>query len=196
MELRKEEMDDFIGKFGQSRLCGDRALRLSVRRRPAPSKMQGSNPSAQLSEGPDLESVYRASRRDPSGTPRRRLSSRRHRSRRLWRRYRGGAYRGGVFYCGGASMVASTAAGTAVGLGRGGTAGAPAARSPPAPLSACSLLEPRRLTRDLRPRRDCAGITPIQATATASGTPANKLRPDLLTRAEASIPRPGREPVF
>ena len=71
-------------------------------------EMQGSNPSASLSDGMISKVVYGPSRRDRCGAARRRLPSRRNRRRRLSRRrlpgggvYRGGVYHGGVYRGGG-----------------------------------------------------------------------------------------------
>jgi hypothetical protein len=71
---------------------------------------------------------------------------------------------------------ASTAAGTAAGRDRAGIDGVRAERSRPALRSAFWPPARPSPTRASRQRRDCAGITPIQATARASGTPAKATR--------------------
>ena len=118
-------------------------------------EMQGSNPSAHVERRDDLESVYRASRRDRCGAARRRLPSRRNRRWRLsWRRLPrrrlsrrrlsgGGVYRGAGVYRGGYGGWArpgwyrwgpggAIAAGAAVGVLAAGAAVAYAG-PPPAP---------------------------------------------------------------
>ena len=82
----------------------------------------------------------------------------------------------------------------AAGRGPAGIAGVRAARSRPALLSACSLQGQRRPTRALRPRQDCAGTTPTQATSRDSGTPASRPRTMWTGRgfyASAESPRRG-----
>ena len=112
-------------------------------------EMQGSNPAPNAERRDNFESVYRASRRDPSGTTRRRLPSRRDRRRlswRLWlprRRLRGGyGYHGGVYRGGYGGWArpgwyrwgpgGAIAAGAAIGVLAAGAAVAYAGQ-PPAP---------------------------------------------------------------
>ena len=101
-------------------------------------EMQGSNPTASLSDGL-ISKVYIAHRGVTAVGPRGGVY---HRGGTVAGRgyggvYRGGVYRGGVYT---ATMAAFIAAATAAGLGRAGIAGDPAARLRPALRWACSPL--------------------------------------------------------
>src|SRR5271169_2888811 len=84
----------------------------------------------------------------------------------------------------------STAEDMAAGRGPAGIAGARAARSRLALLSACSLRGRLSPTRASRRRRDYAGTTPTQATGRDSGTPASELK--AISEPPKSIPRLSR----
>ena len=138
-------------------------------------EMQGFEPDVDAERRDDLESVYRASRRDGCGAARRRLPSRRDRGRRLSGRLSGRSLSWRRLPAAESTMAeASTAAVTAAGRGPAGIAGDRAARSRPAPQSVCSQPELRRPMRALPPAPGCAGTIPIRAIATASGTPASR----------------------
>ena len=141
-------------------------------------EIQGSNPTAQLSEGM-ISKAYIAHRGATAVGPRGGVY---HRGGTAVGGYRGGAYRRRglsrrrLSRRGLSWRAASIAAATAAGPGPVGTAGARAARSRRAPRSGFSRPARPSPTLASRRRRAYAGITPIPATARASGTPASKLR--------------------
>jgi len=133
-------------------------------------EMQGSNPSAQLSDSM-ISKAYIAHRGVTGVGPRGGVY---HRGGTVGG-YRGGAYRGGGVYRGGVyggvhrgAMAAGAAELVPLGLR--------AARSRPGLRLASWPPARPSLTRASRQRRDCAGTTPIRAIGRASGTPASNIR--------------------
>ena len=131
-------------------------------------EMQGSNPTAQMSEGM-ISKVVVVHRGATAVGPRGGVY---HRGGT----YRGGVYRGGSITAGFIAAEATGTAGMAAGRGPAGIAGARAARSPPAQPSACLPPEPPSPTPASRRRPACAGTTPTRATGRGSGTPARRAR--------------------